>query len=577
MHFAEASDSLQVVTIAIGLLGGLAIFLFGMEQMTDAMKMVAGSEMKRLLGKLTTNRFTGVFAGAFVTSIIQSSSVTTVLLVGFISAGLMTLEQSIGVIFGANIGTTVTAQIVAFKVTQYSLVLVAVGFALLFTAKRKRIQQYGVMIMGLGMIFFGMELMSEATRPLRAYQPFIDMMQNLDSPLLGILIATLFTALVQSSSATVGVIIVLASQGFISLETGIALVFGANIGTCITAIFASIGKPTAAVRASVVHVLFQVAGVIVWLPFIDQLAGVVRMFSPAMPGLEGVARLAAETPRQIANAHTIFNIGNAVIFIWLTNQIAWLMKKIIPDRPIVEPILIRPKYLDETVLDAPDLAFDLVRFELRRVGNLAAQMLRKALPITVSGSEEELVDLVDMDDEVDALHGAIIRYLGRLSQTNLLTAQSEQLSDYIAVANYIENIGDMVETNIAETGLDRLRANLVVSPMTQKALRELHEKICWSVEKSLEAVSRNDRVLAQEVIDAKPEINRLTDAIDEHLAHRLTASEPNRLEAFRIESEIIENFRRIYYFAKRIAKVVTDTDRERSMVSWPEAVPAVGD
>ena len=164
-YFAEANDGLQVGTILIGLFGGLAIFLYGMEQMTDALKTLAGSEMKRLLGKLTSNRFKSVFAGAFITSIIQSSSVTTVLLVGFITAGLMTLEQSIGVIFGANIGTTMTAQIVAFKVTKYALVLVAVGFAMLFTAKRKRIQQYGVMIMGIGMIFFGMELMSESTRP----------------------------------------------------------------------------------------------------------------------------------------------------------------------------------------------------------------------------------------------------------------------------------------------------------------------------------------------------------------------------------------------------------------------------
>lgn len=575
MLFAQANDTLEIGTILIGLFGGLAIFLFGMEQMTDAMKTVAGSEMKRLLGRLTTNRFTGVFAGAFVTSIIQSSSVTTVLLVGFITAGLMTLEQSIGVIIGANIGTTVTAQIVAFKVTQYALALVAVGFVLLFTAKRKRIQQYGTMIMGLGLLFFGMELMSNATRPLRSYQPFIDLMQNLENPLLAILITSIFTGLVQSSSATVGVVIVLASQGFITLEAGIALVFGANIGTCITAALASIGKPAEAVRSAAVHVLFQVAGVIVWLPFIDQLAILVRMLSPATTGLEGAALLAAETPRQIANAHTIFNLGNAVIFIWFTNQIAWGMKRLIPDRPVAEPILIQPKYLDETVLDTPDLALDFVRFELRRLGNLAATMLRRALPITLQGSEDDLAALIDSDDEVDALHGAIVAYLRRLSQSNLLRAQSDQLSDYIAVANYVENIGDMVETNIAEAGLDRLHANVEVSPMTQDALRELHGKICWSVEQALEAVSRNNRQLAQEVINAKPEINRLTDAIDEHLTHRLTANEPNRLEVFRIESEIIENFRRTYYFAKRIAKIVTDTDKERAQLPWPEeALPA---
>lgn len=570
MLFAEINDPLEISTILIGLLGGLAIFLYGMDQMTDAMKTLAGSEMKRLLSKLTTNRFTGLFAGAFVTSVIQSSSVTTVLLVGFITAGLMSLEQSIGVILGADIGTTVTAQIVAFKVTKYALALVAVGFALLFMTSRKRVQQYGVMIMGLGLIFFGMELMSEATRPLRTYQPFIDLMRNLENPFLAILITTVFTALVQSSSATVGVVIVLATQGFVTLETGIALVFGANIGTCITAILASIGKPTEAVQSAVVHVLFKVIGVLIWLPFIDQLAMLTRLFSPAATGLDGVAQLAAETPRQIANAHTIFNVGNTFLFVWFTDQIAWGMKRLIPERPIQEIPLVQPKYLDEAVLDTPDLALDFVRFELRRLGELATAMLRQALPATVRGSEAEINQLVEADDEVDSLHGAIITYLRRLSQTDLLAAQSNQLSDYLAVANYIENIGDMVETNIAEVGFDRVHRNVQISPMTQEALRALHKEICGTVEQAIDAVTRNDLQLAQQVIDAKPEINRLSDAIDVHLTNRLTANEPARLDVFRMESELIENFRRIYYFAKRIAKIATETRWERPQVSWPE-------
>lgn len=578
MLFAQATDTLDLTTILIGLFGGLAIFLYGMDQMTDAMKTVAGAEMKRLLAKLTTNRFTGLFAGAFVTSVIQSSSVTTVLLVGFITAGLMSLEQSIGVILGADIGTTITAQIVAFKVTKYALALVAIGFALLFTASRKRIQQYGMMIMGLGMIFFGMELMSQATYPLRSYQPFIDLMQNLQNPLLAILITTIFTALVQSSSATVGVVIVLASQGFITLDTGIALVFGANIGTCITAILASIGKPTEAVQSAVVHVLFKVVGVLIWLPFIDQLATLTRLISPATAGLEGAAQLAAETPRQIANAHTIFNVGNTFLFVWFTDQIAWAMRRLIPERPVQEIPLVQPKYLDEAVLDTPDLALDFTRFELRRLGQLATAMLQEALPATVDGDEAQLQQLVDADDEVDALHGAIVAYLRRLSQTDLLTAQSSQLADYLAVANYIENIGDMVETNIAEAGFDRMRANVQVSPMTEKALRALHAKICWTVEQAIDAVTRNDHQLAQQVIDAKPEINRLSDAIDIHLTQRLGANEPGRLDVFRLESELIENFRRIYYFAKRIAKIATETRWERDQVAWPELAGAeIGD
>ncbi|MEZ4674925.1 MAG: Na/Pi symporter [Caldilineaceae bacterium] len=578
MPLAEVNNSVQFSAILIGMFGGLAIFLYGMDQMTDALKTVAGAEMKRLLSKMTANRFTGIFAGAFVTSIIHSSSVTTVLLVGFISAGLMSLEQSIGVILGADIGTTMTAQIIAFKVTQYALALVAIGFALLYTAKRKRVQQYGIIMMGMGFIFFGMELMSEATHPLRTYQPFIDLMQNLQNPLLAILITTIFTAIIQSSAATVGVVIVLASQGIITLHTGIAFVFGANIGTCITAILASIGKPTEAVQSAVVHVLFKVIGVLIWLPFIDQLADFTRLISPAVVGLEGAAQMAVETPRQIANAHTIFNVGNTFLFVWFTDQIAWTMRRLIPERSVQETPLVQPKYLDDAVLDTPDLALDFTRFELRRLGQLTTAMLRQALPATVQGDEATIQRLVEADDEVDALHGAIVTYLRRLSQTDLLTAQSNQLSDYLAVANYIENIGDMVETNIAEVGFDRVHTNVQISPMTEEALRALHQKVCWTVEQAIDAVTRNDRQLAQQVIDAKPEINRLSDAIDIHLTRRLTANEPGRLDVFRIESEMIENFRRIYYFAKRIAKIATETRWERNQVAWPELVGAkVGD
>ena len=236
-------EELNIGALLMGLAGGLAIFLYGMEKMTASLKVLAGERMKNLLARMTSNRFKAVLTGAAVTATIQSSSVTTVLVVGFISAGLLSLSQSIGIIMGAEIGTTITAQIIAFKVTRYSLALVASGCFLAFVPKSAAVRRWGAMIMGLGLIFFGMELMKDATSPLRSYQPFIEGMQNLRNPALAVLFSATFTALVQSSSATTGVIIVLASQGFLTLEAGIALVFGANIGTCITAFLASIGKP----------------------------------------------------------------------------------------------------------------------------------------------------------------------------------------------------------------------------------------------------------------------------------------------------------------------------------------------
>ncbi|MFQ5568853.1 MAG: Na/Pi cotransporter family protein [Rhodothermales bacterium] len=550
----DTANTLDTLQILIGLFGGLALFLYGMEQMTDALKMVAGGGMKRLLARITTNRFKAASAGAFVTAVIQSSSVTTVLVVGFISAGLMSLSQSIGVIMGANIGTTVTAQIIAFKVTKYGLVMVAVGFTMLFISKKEKIQQYGTMLMGLGLIFFGMQLMSDATRPLRTYEPFIDLMQSMDNPFLAILISAAFTGLIQSSSATTGVIIVLASQGFITLEAGIALAFGANIGTCVTALLASIGKPREAVQAAVVHILFNVAGVLIWLGFVDQLAWVVREISPAASTLEGTARLAAETPRQIANAHTLFNVANTLVFIGFTGPFAWLVQRLVPEKPATGPEAIQTKYLDDILLETPALALDRVRMELRRISERAYDMVSRALAVALRGSKEELVALAKQDDEVDALHGAIVTYLGQLSQQNLPVQQSQTLAEYMAAANNIENIGDMIETNIVEAGLERLRANVRVSESTEEVLSALHQKVSWAVQLSLEALDASNPAMAEQVIDAKSDINRLAGEAESHLALRLTAEGEDRLALFRIESEIIEYLKRVYYFAKRIAK-----------------------
>ena len=305
---AGTASEIEFGTLTIGLLGGLALFLQGMSQMTTALKSIAGGGMSAVLGKLTGNRFTAAATGAFVTGVIQSSSVTTVLVVGFISAGLMTLQQSIGVIMGANIGSTVTAQLVAFNITAAALPLITVGFGLLFLSKRDKLRLAGTMLMGLGMIFLGMGFMSDATYPLRDYEPFVEAMRNIDRPMIAVLVSAIFTAIVQSSAATTGIVIVLAGQGFISLEAGIALALGSNIGTCATALLAAIGKPRTALQAATAHVLFNVLGVLIWVPFIDVLADMVHSISPQSEDLEGVARLAADTPREIANAHTLFNL-----------------------------------------------------------------------------------------------------------------------------------------------------------------------------------------------------------------------------------------------------------------------------
>ena len=289
-----AAQTIDYGTLVTYVGGGLALFLFGMQRMTNALKLVAGDGMKNVLARLTSNRFSAAIAGALITAIIQSSSITTVLIVGLITAELLTFSQSIGVILGANVGTTITAQVVAFKISKYGLVLIAVGFLVEMLANRERLRQAGQAVMGLGLILFGMELMSSATQELRSNPVFLVWMQDLESPILGVLVGLLVTAIIQSSSATTVMVIVLAGQGLLSLESGIAIILGANIGTCVTAALSSIGAPREAAKAAVVHIIFNIAGVIIWLPFLSFFAELVRALSPIASGLEGSEKLAAE-------------------------------------------------------------------------------------------------------------------------------------------------------------------------------------------------------------------------------------------------------------------------------------------
>jgi phosphate:Na+ symporter len=550
------NGSIDAFALTMGLLGGLALFLLGMEQMAEALKAVAGERMKGILARLTSNRFMGALTGAFVTAVIQSSSVTTVLVVGFISAGLMSAAQSIGIIMGANIGTTITAQIVAFKVTQYALLMVAVGFGTMFFGKRERIRQYGTLVMGLGLVFFGMAVMGDAMRPLRSYEPFLQWMGRMERPALGILAGGLFTALIQSSSATTGVVIVMASQGFITLPAGIALAFGANIGTCVTAMLAAIGKPREAVRAAVVHVGFNVAGVLVWLPFIDQLALAVTAFSPSAGTLTGAARLAAETPRQIANAHTLFNVGNTLLFIWFAPQIARIVDRLVPDRPLAEEAVIRAKYLDIELLRTPSLALDRARLEILHMGDQVREMLMAILPAMTRGTEEDLDRIERMDDRVDGLHGHIVTYLGKVSQTSLSEAQTANLIGLMAAANDLENIGDIIETNLVSLGRRRIEDGVSISAATWEVINQFHSATAEALGHAVTAVTQDNERAANEVIDMKGRINLLADSAALHEAKRLVAEEPNRLSAYAVEMNMLENLKRIYYFCKRMARSV---------------------
>lgn len=546
---------MDTFSIVIGLFGGLALFLFGLEQLADGLKAVAGDRMKAVLAKLTDNRFFGVVTGAFVTAVIQSSSVTTVLVVSFISAGVMNLGQSVAVIMGANIGSTVTAQIIAFKATALPYPLFIVGFGMMFLGKTEKLRQYGHMIMGLGMVFLGMNAMGDSMTPLRSNETFLDLMLHMESPLFGIFVGAVFTALIQSSAATTGIVIVLASQGLISLSAGIALIFGANIGTCITALLAAIGKPREAIQAAIVHVLFNVAGVLLWVGFIDQLIATVTAMTPT--GGDDLPN----TPRLIANAHTVFNLANTFIFIWFSTHVGALAQKLVPARPEPEEKRLEPKFLSEELISTSSLALDAVRMEIRELGRPVKRMLRAIMPATLTGTRHTLNSIAQMDSDVDYLHGKIISYLRSIGLQRLTEKESARFVRLMEVANYVENIGDIIETDLVAIGKRRIDEKITVSPQTEKILYELSSKVEEALSETLEAVLNNDGDKARDVIEMKGKINELALKASEHGARRLLADEPNRMASYRREMEIVEKLRRIYYFTKRIAKIIDEANQ----------------
>ncbi len=543
MGFLAAEDPATIDTalLLIGLFGGLAIFLHGMEGMSEALRLMAGSRLRKILLRLTGNRFTGAATGAGITAVIQSSSVTTVLVVGFISSQLMTLQQAIGVIMGANVGTTITAQIIAFKVTDYALVAVAVGFLTAVASKSEKTKAKGEALLGLGLVFFGMSIMGDAMSPLRTFQPFIDLMTAMSNPFLGMAVGTLFTALIQSSSATTSLVIVLASQDLVPLDAGIALIFGANIGTSITAWLASLGKPRDALRAAYVHTLFNVLGVLLWLPFIGLLASVVES-------------IGGGTAREIANAHTIFNVSNTLVFIWFTKQMATLVKKLAPDRPVEEEAIIQARYLDRALLVTPGLALDRARLEMLRMADRIRGMYAAILPGLLTADRQFLLDIEQMDDEVDALHGHIITYLGEVSRSKLDEESTNELLALMTVVNDLEAIGDIIETNLVSLGLARLDNDLVVSSETSAVITEFHATVAEALDHAMLAVTQKNEMAAHQVSAMKKTINSMETAAIQHEARRLVADRADRVDLYRLETDVISNLKRVYYFSRRVAR-----------------------
>ena len=555
-------NELNGIRMAMDLLGGLALFLIGLERMSSSLKAVAGDQLRVILARLTTNRYSGVLTGALTTAIIQSSSVTTVLVESFVSAGFISLTQSIGIIFGAEIGTTVTAQIFAFKITHYALPMIASGFFLVLVGKKEGTRQAGQAIVGLGMIFFGMDVMSKAMNPLRTYQPFLDLMVNVENPLVGILLAMGFTSLIQSSSATIGIVIVIASQGLITPTAGVALIFGANIGTCVTALLASVGKTREAVRTAMVHVSFNIAGVLLWLTVIgiDSLSYLSAWMSPASEHLAGQAKLAADMPRQIANAHAVFNICNTILFLPFAGYFASFVKLLVPDSPWqnrrLKPLVADDTFLDEKLLATPNVAVDVVRQEIgKRMGMRLQRMYREILPAMLDDNKQALIIVAEMDHEVDLAYTGIIEYLGKISENSLNDAVNKELPRLISIANHLESIGDVIETNMVHIGNQRIRNRVKSSTTTRGVIARFYEEVGQSLEDCITAVTKQDTQLALRVIERKQTIQKIYEDAAQHQTCRMVEG-ASSMASYALKMDIYDKLNRIYYHTKRVAKEV---------------------
>jgi phosphate:Na+ symporter len=549
---AQEVDWLQ---LGMGLFGGLALFLGGLDLLSEGLKKAAGNTLRTILQKLTVNRFMGAITGAFVTAVLNSSSVTTVLVVGFVTAGVMTLAQSVGVIMGANIGSTMTAQLLAFNLSAYSLILVAVGYFMTFASKSDRPKYFGMMVMGLGLVFFGMGMMSEGMKPLRSYEPFLDILASMENPLFGILAGAVFTGLVQSSAATVGIAIAMASEGLLALPAGVALALGANIGTCATALLAALGKPTEAVRAAVVHISFNIAGVLIWLPFLTILAEIAVDISPAATGLEGTAKLAAEVPRQIANANTMFNVINTLLFIGFTTWFARLAERLTPERAPPKGVIIEPEFLDEAALEAPSIALENARREIERAGLITVGMMAALRDALEKKNKEQLDEVARRDDEVDILEAAIMAYLGQIRQRMLTEDEGATQQALVAAMMNIESVADVIETDMVDVAKAYLEGEYEASTReTQDMVEGLFETVRRGVELVVKAVGQSDQRAAQEVLLLKDDIRDFADRLFERHAKRLHIDDPKYLQRVRLMMTFIEQLRHMYTLTKRIAK-----------------------
>ncbi|RUL50812.1 Na/Pi cotransporter family protein [Lysinibacillus antri] len=534
-------------------LGGLGLFLFAIKFMGDGLQKAAGDRLREILDRFTTNPLMGVLVGIVVTVLIQSSSGTTVITVGLVSAGFMNLRQAIGVIMGANIGTTVTAFIIGFDVGAYSYPIMALGAVLLFFFKKNSIQNIGQILFGFAGLFIGLEMMGDGMKPLRDWEAFIDLTVGFsDHPILGVIAGTLFTLVVQSSSATVGILQGLYSEGLIPLGGALPVLFGDNIGTTITAILASLGASIAARRAAASHVLFNVIGTVIFLLILP-------LFTNYVEWISGV--LGLEEKMQIAFAHGTFNVINTLIQLPFVGLLAYIVTKIVPGEDRI--IEYGPKHLDKTLIEqSPSIALGQAKQEVVRMGEFAVNGLQESMEFLLTGNTKHVGITEQLEEAINNLDRVTTEYLVELSKESLSGNDSKVHHSLLENIRDIERVGDHFE-NLVELIQSREANRVKFSDEAMNELKEMYDLVLDAVSVAIMALDKQSKDFAKDVVTKENRIDELERVLRKRHIYRLNKGECSGSAGI-IYADIISNLERIGDHAVNIAETILDDNRYNS-------------
>lgn len=524
-------------------LGGLALFIYGMQLMGEGLQRAAGEKLQKILSAITGTVVIGVIAGALVTAIIQSSSATTVMTVGLVNAGLMNLKQAFSIVMGANIGTTMTAQLIAFNLTKYVKLIMAIGFIVYFLSKKKQWKYFGQVVFGFGILMLGMEMMGDAVAPLKDYQGFVDFITEFSHrPFLGVVVGMIMTMVIQSSSATIGILMAMATQGIIPLEGAIPVLFGDNIGTCITAVLASIGTNITARRTALAHVMFNVVGSIVFLLFMNYFVSFVIYLSP-----EG------DIARQIANAHTVFNVLNTILFIPFAGLFVKGICLIFPGKEVI--ISQKPQYLDSNVLATPAIAISLASKEIIRMANVARDNVNAGMQAIMEKDLRKVKYVKAHEPVVDALEEAITVYLTKISEKKLSEELSNKHTSLLHACNDIERIGDHAENLAKQAETIINESNIAFSEAAMLELKATIDTVDKCYQAAIQSMEFDDKEKAREAIVFAKEVRSLLRDIRKNHIQRLNENQCTPVAGF-VLIEMLTNLRRISDHAQNLAQLV---------------------